>query len=91
MRKSLALVAALATLSGTGAFAMDGNDHDIFKKQEMHAKKHFGMMDADKDGMVSKKEYTMAMDAKFAKADMNGDGMMDEGEMMKMMMERIDK
>ena len=43
------------------------------------------MMDANKDGKVSKEEFTKGHDAMFAKMDANKDGVLDKAEMGKMM------
>ena len=42
------------------------------------------MMDTNKDGKISKKEFTMHHDAMFAKMDANKDGFIDKDEMAKM-------
>lgn len=43
------------------------------------------MMDANKDGKVTKEEFTKGHDAMFTKMDANKDGVLDKAEMGKMM------
>ena len=49
------------------------------------AKCGMSMMDADKDGKVTKEEFIKGHDAMFTKMDANKDGVLDKAEMGKMM------
>ena len=65
-----------------GAKPMEGKNSGMKAGEE---KCSMSMMDANKDGKVSKEEFTKGHDAMFAKMDANKDGVLDKAEMEKMM------
>ena len=56
-----------------GACAGKGKK-ECYAKKKAKIEKHFNVMDADKDGKVSKKEFDEGHKAKFTEMDANKDG-----------------
>lgn len=85
MKKFIMMTAVTACMT-VSAFAMAGNN-EMSKdmKMEMEISDKMDMMDADKDGMVSKTEMRAHSDAMFEKSDTDKDGMVSKDEMMKSM------
>ena len=52
--------------------------------REPHGKKIMRIMDTDKDGKISREEFTRHHDKKFAKADTDKDGKLSSAEMKKL-------
>ena len=75
---------ALAALISHGSFAL---------AEDMTAKQNemFDMCDANKDGKISKSEYTDEKMKMFAKYDANSDGSLSKEEDSKMMMDMKEK
>lgn len=94
--QKLAMVAAVAAIFAVGAIVKTANagaqastvaDPQFTPQSkpvaagEYEAKKMLVLMDADKSGTVSKKEFMAFMEAEFDRLDVNHDGMLDVKEL----------
>jgi len=71
----------------TASFAQDTNQKDAAKREknleagEAEAKRMLLLMDADKNGKVSRKEFMAFMETEFDRMDINKDGELDVKEL----------